>query len=230
MAVPEPRIDRALTLQFQGDWGQANLHRICGWLSQEVGDRCGEGTRIAIWSGRGGSDAIHAVARGQVDIESWGGRFVEAERPNACVAAVRNGTADAIIHEAVMTAYWHDLADAVPLNFLTVEPATLAEMQRRFRWPAATLPAGYFTGLGATLETLEFSDFLMVARADMPDELAYLIAWCMCERRELIERAYRHIPPARSPVTYPLEPAKIARTPIELHPGARRYYRDAGVI
>jgi uncharacterized protein len=322
-AVPEPRIDRALTLQFQGDWGQANLHRICGWLSQEVGDRCGEGTRIAIWSGRGGSDAIHAVARGQVDaalavpacfvpmavegigpftgaavknlralgtmpqtdrlvfavkadrgissfadlrakkpalvistsgddgvnmigfaaqrmlecagipramIESWGGRFVEAERPNACVAAVRDGTADAIIHEAVMTSYWHDLADAVPLNFLTVEPATLAEMQRRYRWPAATLPAGYFSGLGATLETLEFSDFLMVARAEMPDDLAYLIAWCMCERRDLIERAYRHIPPARSPVTYPLEPAKIARTPIELHPGARRYYRDAGVI
>ncbi len=55
-AVPEPCIDRALTLQFQGDWGQANLHRICGWLSQEVGDRCGAGTRVAIWSGRGGSD------------------------------------------------------------------------------------------------------------------------------------------------------------------------------
>jgi hypothetical protein len=322
-AVPEPRLDRSITLQFQGDWGQANLHRICGWLSQEIGDRCGAGTRVAIWNGRGGADAVHAVADGLVDvalavpacfvpmaveglgpfaggtrrnlralgtmpqtdrlvfaikaergiasfaelrakrpalvistsaddgvnmvgfaaqrmldcaglpratIEAWGGRFIEAERPQDCVAAVRTGVADAIIHEAVMTPFWHDLAAAVPLRFLPPEPATLAEMERRFRWPAASLPAGYFPGLESTLETLEFSDFLMLARADMPDDLAYLIAWCMCERRESIERGYRHIPPARSPLTYPLDPAKIARTSIELHPGARRYYNDAGVL
>lgn len=322
-AVPEPLLDRSVTLQFQGDWGQANLHRICGWLSQEIGDRCGPDTRIAIWSGRGGADAVYAVARGLVDIalavpacfvpmavdglgpfegrsfgqlralgtmpqtdrlvfaikadrgiasfaelrakrpalviatsaddginmigfaarrmlecagipratiEAWGGRFVEAERPSDCVAAVRAGIADAIIHEAVMTSYWHDLAQAVPLRFLPVELATLADMSRRFRWPAASLPAGYFAGLDATLDTLEFSDFLLLARADLPDDLAYLIAWCMCERREAIERAYRHIPPARSPLTYPLEPAKIARTAIALHPGALRYYRDAGLL
>jgi TRAP-type uncharacterized transport system substrate-binding protein len=64
----------------------------------------------------------------------------------------------------------------------------------------------------------------------MPDDVAYLIAWCMCETREGIERTYRHIPPERSPLSYPLEPRKIASTSIPLHPGAAAYYRDAGVL
>lgn len=63
-----PTIDRPITLTFQGDWGQANMHRICGWLSQEIGDRCPPGSRFGIWNGRGGSDAFAAVLDGTVDI------------------------------------------------------------------------------------------------------------------------------------------------------------------
>ena len=36
--VPGPRIDRSITLNFYGDWGQANLHRVFCWLSQEMVD------------------------------------------------------------------------------------------------------------------------------------------------------------------------------------------------
>src|SRR5262245_63717720 len=64
----EPRLDRSVVLHFQGDWGAANLHRVCGWLAQEFGDRAGPHTRIAIWSGRGGADGVRAVGRGRVDI------------------------------------------------------------------------------------------------------------------------------------------------------------------
>ena len=57
----EPALGRRISLTLQGDWGQANLHRICGWLAQEVGDRCEPGSEFLIRSGRGGTDAIHAV-------------------------------------------------------------------------------------------------------------------------------------------------------------------------
>ncbi|RYH71228.1 MAG: hypothetical protein EON54_00080 [Alcaligenaceae bacterium] len=53
---------------MQGDWGAANLHRVCGWISQELTDRSGSGTRVAIWNGRGFADAVRAVGRGEVDI------------------------------------------------------------------------------------------------------------------------------------------------------------------
>jgi hypothetical protein len=64
----EPRLDRPITLRFRGDWGQANLHRICGWLAQEIGDRSPEGSEFAIWSGRGGLDQIAALREGKADI------------------------------------------------------------------------------------------------------------------------------------------------------------------
>ncbi|MDB5409975.1 MAG: hypothetical protein JWL84_4887 [Rhodospirillales bacterium] len=321
--VPEPRIARSLTLQFQGDWGQANLHRIFGFLSQEVTSRAGPYSRVGIWSGHGGFDSVSAVGRGQVDvalavptafvpmtltgkgiaageafpelralgtmpqtdrlvvavreslgirsfddlrrkapalriatsqddgintvgyaaqrvmesaglpratIEAWGGTYVERVRPNECIALVADGAADAIIHEAIMTQWWQDLADATDLCFLPLEEETLAAMERDEDWPRASLPEGYLRGMDGPFATLDFSDFLMIARADLPDDVAYLIAWCLCERRQVIDQAYRHIPPARSPVTYPLAPEKIARTAIPLHPGAERYYREAKLL
>jgi ribulose-5-phosphate 4-epimerase/fuculose-1-phosphate aldolase len=64
----EPKIGRPLTLHLRGDWGTANLHRICGWVAQELADRAGPGTRIATWNSRGSADAVRAVGRGEVDI------------------------------------------------------------------------------------------------------------------------------------------------------------------
>jgi TRAP-type uncharacterized transport system substrate-binding protein len=173
---------------------------------------------------------MEAAGLPRAKIESWGGSYIERERPNDCVAMVREGKADAIIHEAIMTTWWQDLANTMDVAFLPVEEATLAAMQRDYLWPRATLKAGYLKGMNEEFVTLDFSDFLMIAREDLPDDIAYLIAWCMCERREGLERMYRHIPPERSPVTYPLVPAKIATTTIPLHPGAEHYYRDAKVL
>ena len=322
-SVAEPRIDRALRLQFMGDWGQANLHRICGWLSQEINDRARLGSKIAIWSGGGFTEAIDGVIGGDVDmafavpapfvpmairgvgfyegratpglraigtmpqmdrlvvalhgrlgigsfeelraqkpairiatsqddgnnsigyaarrlleysglarstLEAWGASFLEYDRPRECILAMKSGEADAIIHEAIMTYFWQDLANEVDLTYLDVEPETLDRLEKDFGWPRGTLPEGYLRGMNGPLTTLDFSDFLAVVRDDMPDDVAYLIAWCMCETREGIERTYRHIPPERSPLSYPLEPRKIASTSIPLHPGAAAYYRDAGVL
>jgi hypothetical protein len=67
LATPR-QLDRPVDLFFQGDWGQASMHRICGWLSQELGDRCPPGSRFSIRSGRGGADAVKAVLRGEVDV------------------------------------------------------------------------------------------------------------------------------------------------------------------
>jgi TRAP-type uncharacterized transport system substrate-binding protein len=50
----------------------------------------------------------------------------------------------------------------------------------------------------------------------------------MSETRAALEAQYRHILPERSPVSYPLDPAKMARTPIPLHTGAARYYGEHG--
>jgi uncharacterized protein len=68
MSIPVPRIDRSLKLEFRGDWGRANMHRILGWLCGELVHLSGSQTRIAIWNGWGGLDNIQAVGRGEVDL------------------------------------------------------------------------------------------------------------------------------------------------------------------
>jgi uncharacterized protein len=62
----EARLDRPITLHLMGDWGIANLHRICGWITAELWRRSPTGSRFATWAGRGGTDAIASVLDGEV--------------------------------------------------------------------------------------------------------------------------------------------------------------------
>ncbi|MDT0307492.1 TAXI family TRAP transporter solute-binding subunit [Streptomyces sp. DSM 44917] len=308
---PEPDIARSLTLHLRGDWGGANLHRVCGWIAQELGDRTGPHTRIATWNSRGFVDAVRAVGRGEVqvalatpsafvcaaldgrgpyadehypdlralgvvpqrdrlvigvrkslgigsfeelrarrpalrlatsvddgvnhvgvaalellarsgvDIEGWGGELLLDERPFESLEHVAEGRADAIAHEAVMLPAWQEIG--ADLTFLEVEPEVLDGLRADFGWPDAVVEEGYFPG-SPRFRTLDFSDFLVLARADLPEDVAYAIAWVLGETRHQIERQYRHIPPERSPITYPLDPVTMGRAPIPLHPGAARYY------
>jgi len=316
-------LKRSVTLHFMGDWGQANLHRVCGWLVQEVGDRSGAHSRFAIWNGRGGVDAVRAVGRGAVDVAlttpaafarmalagrgsyaaepypflralgtipqrdrlvlavrasqnihsfddlrrqraalrivtsthdginhiglaartllelegitreqllSWGGRFIEAERPDACIEFVKRAEADAVFQEAIMTPWWRELTEQVDLTFIPIEQAVLNQVQSDFGWPSAVLPAGYFRNLASDLPTLDFSDFLIMVREDMPDDVAELLAFCIAETSDRLEAQYHHLPPHRSPVTYPLIAGEMAKTAIPLHPAAERYYRSKGYL
>lgn len=307
----EPKIERSLELHLRGDWGTANLHRVCGWISQELGDRCGPHTRIATWRGRGFSDSVRAVGRGEVqvalttpaaftvaalegagvytnesypdlralgvvpqrdrlvvgvhkelgvttfaelrerkpvlrlatsvhdgvnhvglaahhvltrsgvDVTGWGGELLQDERPDESLDHVKEGRANAIVHEAVMLPAWQEIGRH--LNFLEVEKDVLDSLYDDFGWPAATVEDGYFPDRTA-FTTLDFSDFLVLTRADLPDDVAYAIAWVLGETRQILERQYHHLAPERSPVTYPLDPVTMGKTPVPLHPGAAQYY------
>jgi TRAP-type uncharacterized transport system substrate-binding protein len=319
--VPPPRIERSLRLQFQGDWGRANLHRALGFLGYEFMNLAGPYTRFAIWNGRGGMDNVQAVGRGEVDvaltvpvpfmrmamdgkgacagesfpnlralgyvpqhdrmivalrrdlgIRSWsdlrekrpklritlgpndgmsfigiaghmlleahgvpravleqqGSTFSEHDEPRACTREMLDGEADLIIQEAVMTTYWQELADKRDLIFLPIEAQARDGLKAEFGLPTATLPKDYLRGMDREMEFLDFSHFMLLATTDLADDVAYALAWSLVERFETLEMQYRHIPPERSPVSYPIDPKAVCRVPIPLHPGAERYYRDAG--
>lgn len=68
VAGTEPVLSAPLSLRIKADWGQANLTRIAGWLNQEIGDRAPAGSEFSIHAGRGGADAVAALAEGKVDI------------------------------------------------------------------------------------------------------------------------------------------------------------------
>lgn len=318
-----PRLERPLHLQMKGDWGLANLHRACGWISDFVVKHTGAGTRVAIWNGLGGKDNVEAVANGEVDlalatparfvgaalngaypfdgtphphlralavlpqqdamvlgvvpsvgvqtiedihalrpaitiaappddgatfmgmgahrhlealgldrrtVESWGGRFLDIEDPAQCLAAVSRGDAQAVMHEAIMGPWWRDAVAKVGLRLVPTPEKVLDGLNARFGWTRRTLHAGYFETVDTPVDTLDFSDFLVIVSERMPEDVAYLITWGLVQTRARIEQQYRHIKPEWSPLTYPLEPREMARTPIPLHAGARRFYDEEGLL
>ncbi|KAJ9658246.1 hypothetical protein H2198_003819 [Neophaeococcomyces mojaviensis] len=64
-----PRLTHSYMLNLVGDWGGANFHRICAWLTQEFCDRAGPGSRTSIMSLRdGGMDALIQLEQGTADV------------------------------------------------------------------------------------------------------------------------------------------------------------------
>jgi TRAP-type uncharacterized transport system substrate-binding protein len=112
------------------------------------------------------------------------------------------------------------------MKFLPFEDAALVQVEDKFKWRRKEIAADRFAALAAPLQALDFSDFLLFCRDDFPNDLAYVIAAILTETPDLLESQYRHLPPADSPVTYPLKPQKIAATSIPLAAGAERYYRE----
>lgn len=316
----EPRLDRSYNLNFMGDWGGANFHRICSWLTQEFCDRAGPGSRTAIYSLRdGGSDGLRQLQEGVVDlaictpagllskiytgestfaaamphlraigvlpqndrmvlaihpkynissiedlrkqkppirlvtatndgtnpigyvaneylnahgiskdtIESWGGEVLTRHRPEQCVALVESGEADALLQEAIMTPWWRGLVESNRLIPLAAEAQALESLQKSVGLGTNHLPAGWWNNLHHELLALDFSDFVLLVRDDMPKEVAHLLTWCLVETRDLLEGQYKHLKPEKSPLTYPLDPEKMSQSPLPLHDGAQEYYSKA---
>lgn len=167
-------------------------------------------------------------------IIEWGGEAVFANRPEECLIPckdVKNGY-NAVIQEAVMTDWWTDLIDG-PRAFIPIpaEPEALTIMEKTIPGlPPSKLPAGYWKSLKRDIPALEFIDFILMCRDDLPDDMAYLITWILVTQKEKIERQYYQFPGNRSPISWPMDPKKMAQTTIKLHPGAEKFYREHGYL
>ena len=141
------------------------------------------------------------------------------------------GDADAVLFEAVMTLVLEGLACQTRHEFPALGGCSSVDA-----WSSVTLGSERqcrrtaFLGCPGRSKALDFFDFLFVCRDDLPEDVAYVISAIMCETPEILERQYAHLPPKISPVTYPLDPRKIAKTSIPLHPGAKAYYAAQGFV
>jgi TRAP-type uncharacterized transport system substrate-binding protein len=161
-------------------------------------------------------------------VQSWGGSWVKACRPDQVIALVKAGQADAVMQEAIMTPWWSELIESQVLVSVPVEDAPMHKLASPIGFRMTAVKANFWNTLAEDIPCVDFSDFVVLVRADMPDDVAHLLTWCLIETREVIEAQYRHIPPERSRLTYPLEPAKMARSTLPLHPAAEKFYRERG--
>ncbi len=173
---------------------------------------------------------LDAHGLGEAAVQSWGGAHHTAHRPDPTLAMFQRGEVDAVLQEAIMTPWWYELIDTGRAKLVAPEPAALQRLVDEDGFARKVLPAGFWDAQTEDYDTIDFSDFLIVVRDDMADEVASLLTWALVETRETIERQYRHLPPHRSPLSYPLDPQAMARTSLPLHPAAAHYYRAQGYL
>mgnify|MGYP000229955846 CR=1 FL=1 len=136
---------------------------------------------------------------------------------------LRDGIVDAVFLTAgIPTAAVTDIAASRDIVIVPVGDEALQAL--RSRWPFYTrqvIPAGTYRGVTAPVATVAVMAML-VARADLPDDLVYNLTKALWENLDRMRAAH-----ARG---RDLELTKaLDGMPVPVHPGAERYYRERGV-
>ena len=138
------------------------------------------------------------------------------------VDAIRDGTIDAFFWGGgVPTGAITDLASTNSIRLLPAD-LYLTDINQRFSavYVGLVIPAGSYEGFDEEVGTIGVPNFLL-ANESLDEELAYQVTRVLFEQQEALAEAH---PEAEK---LDLEGAQSV-APLELHPGAMRYYEEAG--
>ena len=156
-----------------------------------------------------------------------GGVVTRHEQPFDSVDDLREGRADIMISEAIMTPDWVRLASEADVTFLPLTDQQQIWLAERYGIGAVQVPAGYFPGLEQQLPALDYAGWIIATTTRLPEAAAELLARAVVEDSEVLARQYRHLPAERSPLAYPIDYRLARNTPIPLHPAIARVYDQA---
>src|SRR5262245_57496508 len=171
------------------------------------------------------AEVLRAAGFTLEDVRRWGGEIHLARSPSDPVrrASFESGAVDAVFDEGIKS--WARTALKNGFRFLPVEGSVLKHMVALGYRPVG-MPKSRFPGMALDVQTLDFSGWPMIVRADMPDNLAYALCETIEKRKEVMPTDnYK-----------PLDIAQLCANDEEspydvpLHPGAARFYRERGYL
>jgi TRAP transporter TAXI family solute receptor len=137
------------------------------------------------------------------------------------VELIKNRQLDATLQSAGLgVASIRDLATSLPITVVAVPPEIVAAIGAPFL--SATIPAGTYDGQEADVPTAAVGNFL-ITHDGVSEETAYQMTKLLFENLERLGAAHaaaKAIDPAHA----------LDGMPVPLHPGAERYYREAGLL
>lgn len=141
-----------------------------------------------------------------------------------------NETADALNNGDIDAGFWSvgaptsSILNLATTNAIRIIPLSEEEIAKAREadptFAALTLPGGMYDGVADPVPTLGVPNVLVV-NADMPDDLAYAVTKAMFENIAELQAVH----PAANETTIEFT---MGATPVPLHPGAIRYYEEAG--
>lgn len=146
-----------------------------------------------------------------------------------CLTIPRNvteGRADAVVHEARMTPAWKELTDSRRMRFLPINEDALRRLESEYYFRRSVLPREILRGIDEDTPCVDFSDWLLFVREDMPFEMAHALTRIFVEnKKELFEGT------AMLGLSTPIDTKQVWKNVgVPLHPAAEKYYKDHGLM
>jgi uncharacterized protein len=118
-----------------------------------------------------------------------------------------------------------DLAGSTPIRLVPIEADLFEKLHKRYPYFTRTdIPAGTYAGFDSETQSVGINALLVVA-AEAPEPLIYAVT------KSLWSEATRQLLASRHPMGQRINPQHaLDGIDIPLHPGAERYYREAGML
>lgn len=176
------------------------------------------GRRVAVTSRGGGTETLARVVLGAyglsyADIVPEFGPFVSS------IDQMREGGTDAaFVVAGVPAVAITEMSDRPGVRLLPIARERIATMRAQYPFlQPLVVPAGTYPGIDEAVDTLGVSN-LLTCRRDLDERLVYQLTKALFEAVPHLEAAH--------PVARLIDPDEAPATPIPLHPGAARYYRE----
>lgn len=169
------------------------------------------------------------------EMESWGCKFVHYSWLLPTFNGMLAGEADSIFQEAdaIMWPQFKVLHARRPMKVLSIREDVLVRLEKLGFKRFPVIKAGSYPGVTTDVQTLDYSDFYVLANADLPDEIAYNL---VKGAAETTAQWNKQDPDLGDETTgafgnMKVDPKLMWRTDgIPLHPGAAKYYKEKGLI
>lgn len=182
-----------------------------------------KGKKVSVGAPNSGTEVIADRVLEEAGIDPKSGIKREGLGVDESVQAMKDGSIDAFFWSGGLpTAAVMELAATPGVSIRLLSDAELVPRLTETHGPlygVLEVPEGVYRGVPAVRVSTVRN--LMMVRRDMPEDLAYRITRLLFEKKAELAAAHAA---ARD-----LDPARAAVAPVPLHPGAIRYFREAGV-
>ncbi|QRK82162.1 TAXI family TRAP transporter solute-binding subunit [Pseudomonas granadensis] len=138
------------------------------------------------------------------------------------VELIKNRQLDATLQSSGLgMAAIRDLSSVMPLNYIAIPPDVVSKIGNP-AYQSAMIPANTYDGQAAAVPTVAITNIL-VTRADLPDDVVYQMTRLLFENLPRLGNSHSAAKDIK------LETA-AKNLPINLHPGAERYYQEKGAL